>query len=163
MWQRIEIPRWSPRTRRSAACAADGSREAEEALVRRYSGLVRSCARPLFLAGGDSEDLIQEGMFGLIRAIREYDGAEAASFRTFAEVCIRSRLCSALRAASAREAFAAQPIRSLGYLHSLIANTSLRTALSAGSRGSCSLTEKRLRSLLRQCPQVSYPSSRSKF
>ena len=73
--------------------AADGSREAEEALVRRYSGLVRSCARPLFLAGGDSEDLIQEGMFGLIRAIR-------ASFRTFAEVYIRNRLISALRAAS---------------------------------------------------------------
>ena len=80
--------------------AADGSREAEEALVRRYSGLVRSCARPLFLAGCDSEDLIQEGMFGLIRAIREYDGAKAASFRTFAEVCIRNRLISALRAAS---------------------------------------------------------------
>ena len=80
--------------------AADGSREAEEALVRRYSGLVRSCARPHFLAGGDSEDLIQEGMFGLIRAIREYDGAKAASFRTFAEVCIRNRLISALRAAS---------------------------------------------------------------
>ena len=80
--------------------AADGSREEEEALVRRYSGLVRSCARPLFLAGGDSEDLIQEGMFGLIRAIREYDGAKAASFRTFAEVCIRNRLISALRAAS---------------------------------------------------------------
>ena len=72
--------------------AADGSREAEEALVRRYSGLVRSCARPLFLAGGDSEDLI--------RAIREYDGAKAASFRPFAEVCIRNRLISALRAAS---------------------------------------------------------------
>ena len=51
-------------------------------------------------AGGDSEDLIQEGMFGLIRAIREYDGAKAASFRTFAEVCIRNRLISALRAAS---------------------------------------------------------------
>ena len=61
---------------------------------------MRSCARPLFLAGGDSEDLIQEGMFGLIRAIREYDGAKAASFRTFAEVCIRNRLISALRAAS---------------------------------------------------------------
>ena len=86
--------------------AADGSREAEEALVRRYSGLVRSCARPLFLAGGDSEDLIQEGMFGLIRAIREYDGAKAASFRTFAEVCIRNRLISgsssALRAPDGR-------------------------------------------------------------
>ena len=61
------------------------------------------CARARarsFLAGGDSEDLIQEGMFGLIRAIREYDGAKAASFRTFAEVCIRNRLISALRAAS---------------------------------------------------------------
>ena len=80
--------------------AADGSREAEEALVRRYSGLVRSCARPLFLAGGDSEDLIQEGMFGLIRAIREYDGAKAASFRTFAEVCIRRRLYTVLKSAS---------------------------------------------------------------
>ena len=80
--------------------AADGSREAEEELVRRYYGLVRSCARPLFLAGGDSEDLIQEGMLGFIRAIREYDGAKAASFRTFAEVCIRNRLISALRAAS---------------------------------------------------------------
>ena len=52
--------------------AADGSREAEEALVRRYSGLVRSCARPLFLAGGDSEDLIQEGMLGLFKAVRDY-------------------------------------------------------------------------------------------
>ena len=80
--------------------AAEGGGEAEEQLVRRYYGLVRSCARPLFLAGGDGEDLIQEGMFGLLRAIREYDGTKAASFRTFAEVCIRNRLISALRAAS---------------------------------------------------------------
>ena len=80
--------------------AAQGDRVAEEQLVRRYYGLVRSCARPLFLAGGDSEDLIQEGMFGLIQAIREYDAAKAAGFRTFAEVCIRNRLYSALRAAS---------------------------------------------------------------
>ena len=91
-----------PESSDEALCllVADGSREAEEELVRRYYGLVRSCARPLFLAGGDSEDLIQEGMLGLIRAIREYDGAKAASFRTFAEVCIRNRLISALRAAS---------------------------------------------------------------
>ena len=80
--------------------AAAGDRVAEETLVTRYTRLVRTCARPFFLAGGDSEDLIQEGMFGLIRAIREYDGAKAASFRTFAEVCIRNRLISALRAAS---------------------------------------------------------------
>ena len=77
-----------------------GTAQNQSVQLGRYSGLVRSCARPLFLAGGDSEDLIQEGMFGLIRAIREYDGAKAASFRTFAEVCIRNRLISALRAAS---------------------------------------------------------------
>ena len=45
------------------AMAATGDREAEELLVTRYYGMVRACARPLFLAGGDGEDLIQEGMF----------------------------------------------------------------------------------------------------
>lgn len=78
----------------------DDALVAEEELVRRYSGLVRSCARPLFLVGGDGEDLIQEGMLGLLQAIREYRADREASFRTFAEVCIRSRLSSALRAAS---------------------------------------------------------------
>ena len=77
--------------------AADGSREAEEALVRRYSGLVRSCARPLFLAGGDSEDLMQEGMFGLIKAMREFDPRRSPLFRPFAGLCIHQQVCSALR------------------------------------------------------------------
>ena len=49
--------------------AAAGEREAEEALVERYMQLVRASARPFFLAGGDSEDLIQEGMFGLLSAV----------------------------------------------------------------------------------------------
>lgn len=80
--------------------AVSGSRQAEEILVERYHRLVRTCARPFFLIGGDSEDLIQEGMVGLIKAVREYDSAKAASFRTFAEICIRSRLYSVLRAAS---------------------------------------------------------------
>ena len=53
--------------------AASGSREAEEILVCRYTRLVRTCARPFFLIGGDSEDLTQEGMVGLIKAVREYD------------------------------------------------------------------------------------------
>ena len=51
--------------------AASGNRLAEEALVTRYNRLVRTCARPFFLAGGDSEDLTQEGMVGLITAVRE--------------------------------------------------------------------------------------------
>ena len=80
--------------------AAAGESEAEDILVTRYYGMVRACARPLFLAGGDAEDLIQEGMFGLIRAIREYSGDKSATFRTFAEVCIRNRIYSALRAAA---------------------------------------------------------------
>ena len=77
--------------------AGEGDREAEELLVARYTRLVRTCARPLFLIGGDSEDLTQEGMIGLMHAIREYRPDRAASFRTFAEVCIRRRLSSALR------------------------------------------------------------------
>lgn len=85
-----------------ALCQAvsEGSREAEEILVTRYNRLVRTCARPYFLIGGDSEDLIQEGMVGLIKAVREYDPLRDASFRTFAEICIRNRLFSVLRAAS---------------------------------------------------------------
>lgn len=80
--------------------AASGDRIAEEALVMRYHRLVRICARPYFLAGGDSEDLIQEGMVGLLAAIREYDSGKAASFRTFAEVCIKNRLVSVIKAAA---------------------------------------------------------------
>ena len=80
--------------------AASGDPLAETELVGRYTRLVRVCARPLFLAGGDSEDLTQEGMVGLIKAVREYDPAKTASFRTFAEICIRSRLYSVLRAAA---------------------------------------------------------------
>ena len=82
--------------------AASGNRLAEEARVTRYNRLVRTCARPFLLAGGDSEDLTQEGMVGLITAVREYDAGKEASFRTFAEICIRSRLYSVLRA-SARD------------------------------------------------------------
>ena len=76
--------------------AVSGDRAAEELLASRYMQLVRACARPLFLAGGDSEDLSQEGMFGLLSAIREYDPTLGVSFRSFAEHCIRMRLYSAV-------------------------------------------------------------------
>ena len=81
-------------------CAGNGDRLAEELLVERYIRFVRTYARPYFLAGGDSEDLTQEGMIGLMRAIREYDAEKAASFKTFAEICIRNRLFSAVRMAA---------------------------------------------------------------
>lgn len=79
---------------------SSGDRMAEEQLAARYLWLVRKCARPLFLAGGDSEDLIQEGMFGLLSGIRQYDAANGASFKTFAEHCIKMRLLSAVKSAS---------------------------------------------------------------
>ena len=77
-----------------------GDRSAAEELVLRYNRVVRVCARPDFLAGGDSEDLIQEGMLGLWNAIREYDPRREVSFRTYAETCIRNRLRSAIKAAA---------------------------------------------------------------
>jgi len=83
-----------------SALARGGDRDAEEVLVKRYTRLVRQLARPLYLAGGDSDDLIQEGMIGLMCGVREYDGKRPASFRTFAEICIRNRLYSAVRAAA---------------------------------------------------------------
>lgn len=80
--------------------ALAGDRRAEETLILRYSRTVRACARPLFLAGGDSEDLTQEGLLGLLDAIREYRGGQDATFATFARVCIRNRMYSAVRSAS---------------------------------------------------------------
>ena len=83
-----------------AELAKAGDRAAEEALVVRFGRVVRACARPLFLMGGDSEDLVQEGTVGLLAAIREYDPERKVSFRAYAEVCIRNRLLSAVKAAS---------------------------------------------------------------
>ena len=80
--------------------AAAGDRHAEEALAERYLRLVKSCARPLFLAGGDGEDLIEEGTFGLLSAIRRFDPDSGVSFKTFAEHCIRMRLLSAIKSAA---------------------------------------------------------------
>lgn len=82
------------------ALAALGDRIAEETVVMRNIRLVRICARPFFLAGGDSEDLIQEGMVGLLTAIREFNPGKQVSFRTFADTCIRNRIISAIKTAS---------------------------------------------------------------
>lgn len=66
----------SPELTDEALCrlAQQGSGEAMEDLVKRYTRLVKTCARPYFLVGADEEDLLQEGMLGLIKAVREFDG-----------------------------------------------------------------------------------------
>jgi len=73
---------------------------AEEVLVSEYTRLVRACARPYFLAGGDGEDLIQEGMLGLLSAIRTFDPDKGTKFSTYAEFCVRRRIYSAIKSAS---------------------------------------------------------------
>ena len=80
--------------------AANGDSFAENELVIRYRRLVRICARPYFLAGGDSEDLIQEGMLGLLSAVREYKSEFGVPFKSYAEICVIRRLLSAVKSAS---------------------------------------------------------------
>jgi RNA polymerase sporulation-specific sigma factor len=80
--------------------ATEGDSGAEESLVSEYARLVRTCARPYFLAGGDSEDLIQEGMLGLLSAIRTFDPVKGVKFSTYAEFCVRRRIYSAIRSAA---------------------------------------------------------------
>ena len=83
--------------------ASEGDARAEEELIERYTRVVRICARPYFLAGGDSEDLTQEGLMGLLAAVRGYSGASGSLFRAYAEVCIRNRIVQAVRSASRKK------------------------------------------------------------
>ncbi len=78
----------------------EGDELAEDVLATRYVQLVKKCARPYFLAGGDHEDLIQEGMFGLLNAIRHFDPDMGVDFPVYAEQCIRNRLLTAIESAS---------------------------------------------------------------
>ena len=80
--------------------AVQGDRAAEEELIERNLKLVRACSRPFFLAGGDSEDLVQEGMVGLLDAVRRYDPGQGVPFRSYAQLCIRNRIYNAIKSAS---------------------------------------------------------------
>ncbi len=96
-----DYPAYSDEQLYTLYCSGDTA--AGDELVVRYRRLVKICIRPYFLAGGDSEDLLQEGMIGLLSAMREYDPDGAASFRTYAELCIRRRIISAARSASRKK------------------------------------------------------------
>ena len=78
--------------------ARDGDEKAEDFLLKKYKDFVRSKARAYFLVGGDSDDLIQEGMIGLYNAIGHYDESIASSFMTYAAICINNKLISAVSA-----------------------------------------------------------------
>lgn len=73
-----------------------GDEAAIEVLFERYKDIVRKKARAMYLAGGDSDDLIQEGMIGLYKAVRDYDDTKEAAFKTFASMCINRQLINAV-------------------------------------------------------------------
>ena len=81
----------------------EGGAEAERLLYERYKQTVRSRAHTYFLIGADHEDLVQEGMIGLYRAVCDYDPGKAASFRSFAELCITRRILSAIKRATRKK------------------------------------------------------------
>src|SRR5688500_9564216 len=82
------------------ALAKQGDPTAYDRIVRRYYGFVRLKASSYFLAGGDSDDLIQEGLVGLYKAVRDFRTDRESSFRNFAELCITRQIITAVKTAS---------------------------------------------------------------
>ena len=86
------------------ALSQNGDKQATEALMLRHAGLVRGCARGFFLIGGETEDLIQEGMIGLYNAIGEYQQSEGnSSFKNFAYLCVSRRIIDAVKASARKK------------------------------------------------------------
>lgn len=80
--------------------AGSGDINAQEYLINKYKNFVRAKARTYFLLGGDKEDLIQEGMIGMYKAIRDYRPDKLSSFRAFAELCITRQIITAIKTAT---------------------------------------------------------------
>jgi RNA polymerase sporulation-specific sigma factor len=80
--------------------ARNGDGTALDALIRRYAGFVRLKASSYFLAGGDAEDLVQEGLIGLYKAVRDFRSDKETSFRSFAELCVTRQIITAIKTAT---------------------------------------------------------------
>lgn len=85
------------------ASAQEGNLEAEEFLIRKYKELVRSRSQFYFIIGADGDDVVQEGMIGLFKAIQSYSAGKEASFKTFAELCVNRQIITAIKTASRRK------------------------------------------------------------
>ena len=82
------------------ACSKNGDQDATRKLLVRYRQFVRLKANSYFLAGGDGDDLIQEGYIGLYKAIRDYEWGRSTTFRSFAELCVTRQIITAIKTAS---------------------------------------------------------------
>ena len=76
----------------------DGETEITDFIMNKYKNLVRSKAKSMYILGADSDDLIQEGMIGLFKAVRDYDSGRDASFLTFADLCVSRQMYTAVQA-----------------------------------------------------------------
>jgi RNA polymerase sporulation-specific sigma factor len=102
------MARFSPQSQAQAqlddaylvALAKQGSALAHNGIVKRYHGFVRLKASSYFLAGGDNDDLVQEGLVGLYKAVRDFRSDRESSFRNFAELCITRQIITAVKTAS---------------------------------------------------------------
>ena len=81
----------------------DGDERAVEAIMERYKNFVSKKAHAMYIVGGEMEDLIQEGMIGLYKAVTAYDKTKAASFMTFASLCINGQIMNAVKASNAKK------------------------------------------------------------
>ncbi len=82
-----------------AARASRGDEAAAEHLIQDYKELVKSKAHLYFVLGADRDDIVQEGMIGIFKAIKNYDPSKGASFRTFADLCVNRQIITAIKAA----------------------------------------------------------------
>ena len=80
-----------------------GEKEIEDYIMRKYMPLVRKCTNTMYLIGGEKEDLIQEGMLGLVKAVRDYNPEKEAMFFSFAELCITRQLHSVITASNRKK------------------------------------------------------------
>src|SRR5438128_775111 len=80
--------------------ASNGDHSARDLLIQRYTGFVRMKANSYFLAGGDGEDLVQEGLIGLYKAVRDFRPDKETSFRRFAELCVTRQIITAIKTAT---------------------------------------------------------------
>ncbi len=113
------------------ALAKQGSPDAYDRIVRRYYGFVRLKASSYFLVGGDGDDLIQEGLVGLYKAIRDYRTDRESSFRNFAELCITRQIITAVKTATRNKhsplnqyvSFSSSPAGAIGETESTLVET----------------------------------------
>lgn len=83
--------------------AQEGSKTAEEILIEKYKGMAKGKAKVYYIVGAESEDVVQEGMIGLFKAIRNYNPDREASFKTYADTCVNSQIITAIKNANRKK------------------------------------------------------------